>query len=304
MATQVREDAAILGFEAKWADVDGINTRYYEVGEQNEEVMVLVHGALFDGIVSANTWTLNLEGLGKKYHVYALDKLGSGLTDNPKSIEEYTQHHIVQHLHRFIDVMGIKQFHMAGQSNGGYTVARLVMEMPGMCKSLIISDSGTLGPAVGDMQERRRTMYEDMPVDSREALIQRWTRLDYTTDDLTDEYVDTALYLGGTPKALQTKKDVEAGGRDANQSRFPADKAETLRWIEEGRLDMPVLLTWGFNDPSAIVEVGHSLFAMLSKGTPHAEMHIFNQAGHFHFRERPDDYNGVVIDFITRTAGR
>ena len=67
---------------------------------------------------------------------------------------------------------------------------------------------------------------------------------------------------------------------------------------------MPVLLTWGFNDPSAIVEVGYALFAMLSKGTPHAEMHIFNQAGHFHFRERPDDYNGVVIDFITRTTGR
>ena len=303
MATQVREDASIMGFEAKWADVDGINTRYYEVGEQNEEVMVLVHGALFDGIVSANTWTRNLNGLSKKYHVFAMDKLGSGLTDNPKSIEEYTQHHIVQHLHRFIEVMGIKQFHMAGQSNGGYTVARLVLEHPEMCKSLIISDSGTLGPPVGDMQERRRVMYENMPTDSREALIERWSRLDYTTDDLTDEYLDTALYLGDTAKAQQTQADLAAGGAEANRSRFSTDKQQTLEWIEEGRLTMPVLVTWGFNDPSAIVEVGHALFQMISKSTDKAEMHIFNHAGHFHFRERPDDWNRVVMDFIERNAG-
>src|SRR4051794_33584404 len=95
---QARETGAVLGFEPKFVDVDGIRTRYYEVGEQNQEVILLIHGFFFDHKVSANTWMFNLAGLGQRYHVYAADKMGHGLSDNPKSLDEYTQHHLVQHM--------------------------------------------------------------------------------------------------------------------------------------------------------------------------------------------------------------
>src|SRR6266545_2703942 len=113
---QARQTGSILGYQAKFVDVDGIRTRYYEIGEGNPETIVLVHGALFDGQVSANTWSRNFAGLSKRYHVFAADKLGCGLTDNPKSIETYTQHDCVQHMWAFMQNMGITSCHIAGQS--------------------------------------------------------------------------------------------------------------------------------------------------------------------------------------------
>src|SRR4051812_18355294 len=79
-------EANIGGFEAKYIDAGGIRTRFYDVG--SGEPMVLVHGLGFGGTSSANTWSLNLGGLGARFHVYAPDKLASGLTDNPRSDDD------------------------------------------------------------------------------------------------------------------------------------------------------------------------------------------------------------------------
>jgi len=65
---------------------------------------------------------------------------------------------------------------------------------------------------------------------------------------------------------------------------------------------MPVLITWGANDPSAILPIGIKLFEMISAKTNKTEMHIFNNVAHFHYREIPQDWNQVVMNFIERNA--
>ena len=74
--------------ESKFVDVNGIRTRYFEAGQG--EAMVLVHGAQFGRAAGAShNWMPIFPSLAKHFHVYALDKLGMGLTDNPKSDEGY-----------------------------------------------------------------------------------------------------------------------------------------------------------------------------------------------------------------------
>lgn len=298
-ADLARQTGAIMGLEAKFVDVAGIRTRYYEVGEHNPETILLMHGALFDGIISANTWTRNLAGLGERYHVFAADKLGCGMTDNPKSIEEYTQHHVVQHMWAFMQKVGIAHCVIAGQSNGGYTAARLALEHPDVCSALILSDTATLGPPVGDIAARRAEMYRERPIDDpKESLRYRWEALGYTRGDVTDEYLDAALYMNAQPKARQTEEDWKNGGADENRRRFAPDKEETLRWMAEGRLTMPVLITWGADDPSAILPIGVELLNLIREKTERVELHVFNHLGHFHFREAPERWNEVVTTFI------
>jgi pimeloyl-ACP methyl ester carboxylesterase len=65
---------------------------------------------------------------------------------------------------------------------------------------------------------------------------------------------------------------------------------------------MPVLITWGANDPSAILPIGIKLFEMIRAKTKHVEMHIFNNVAHFHYREIPDQWNRVVMNFIEMNA--
>lgn len=289
-------------FQAKFVDVDGLRTRCYDEGEG--EAMVLVHGSLFSPWGSANTWTLNIGGLSKKFRVLAADKLGSGMTDNPKSLDDYTQHAVVQHMYRFMQAMGVKQFYVAGQSNGGYTAARLALEHPDMCKGLILVDSATLGPAVGEIAERRGKLFANGPTDLKEYIRFHWSKLSVNTANITDDYVEAAYYMATRPKALQTLKDMKSDGREAsgkseaNAKRFPQDKEQVHQWIREGRLTMPVLVTWGARDPSAILPVGIKLFEMICEKSKRAQMHIFNNVSHFHYREIPEEWNRVVMNFI------
>jgi 2-hydroxy-6-oxonona-2,4-dienedioate hydrolase len=273
----MRQSGSVI-YQAKFVDVDGIRTRYYDEGQG--EAVVLIHGSRFSPWGSANTWTLNIGGLSKRFRVLAADKLGSGMTDNPKTKEGYTQHAIVEHMHRFMEVMGVKEFHVVGQSNGGYTAARLALEHPDLCKSLIVVDSGTLGPPAGDMASRRRDLFANGPEDLKEYIRFHWGKLSVNTANITDDYVDAGYFMASTPKGRQTLKDLNSDGResgpdsDANNARFKRDKEETHQWIRAGRLTMPVLVTWGASDPSAILPVGISLFEIICDNAASADAYF------------------------------
>ena len=90
------------------------------------------------------------------------------------------------------------------------------------------------------------------------------------------------------------------------RARFYRDLAErrqlVLERIAAGELRTPTLLTWGFNDPSA--EASTSAIAAMNLIMPnvaHSELHIFNQAGHYSYRERPSAFARVVADFLQIT---
>ena len=69
----------------RFADVKGVNTRFIEAG--SSEPVVMFHGAEFgsSNMMNAEAWGLNIEGLAKSFHVIAMDKLGMGYPDNPKT---------------------------------------------------------------------------------------------------------------------------------------------------------------------------------------------------------------------------
>src|SRR5580692_12018272 len=59
-AATPNQDGSIAGLHAKFIDVQGVKSRYYEMGEG--EPLVLVHGEGWSGHSSANTWSKNLPG--------------------------------------------------------------------------------------------------------------------------------------------------------------------------------------------------------------------------------------------------
>ena len=71
-----------------------------------------------------------------------------------------------------------------------------------------------------------------------------------------------------------------------------------MAWIADGKLSVPTLLVWGKNDPSAVVSGGIAAFDIIAESTARSAMHIFSQAGHYSYREHPDDFVGVVKTFI------
>jgi pimeloyl-ACP methyl ester carboxylesterase len=117
------------------------------------------------------------------------------------------------------------------------------------------------------------------------------------------------MFMASQPKAQETLRLLNTDGREdesvnpeANARTFTRDKAETHKWIEEGRMTFPVLITWGADDPSAILPIGLKLFDMIRATNKNTEMHIFNNVAHFHYREIPEAWNQVVMNFIERNS--
>ncbi|MCZ6452418.1 MAG: alpha/beta hydrolase, partial [Deltaproteobacteria bacterium] len=132
----------------KFTDVDGIKTRYFDEGAGEE--MVLFHGGNFgqqDNVDCAENWDLNWDSFAESFHVYAIDKIGQGFTDNPKG-DDYTIQAVVRHAFGFINAMGLKKVHLVGHSRGGYLVTRLTLEHPELVSTVVIVDSSTTAPGV------------------------------------------------------------------------------------------------------------------------------------------------------------
>lgn len=296
------EAAGNCGYRTRFVEVAGVRTRYYEVGEG--EPMLLWHGLGWAGNFGADTWAPALAGLARTFHVFAPDKLGSGMTGNPARLTDYTIQAQVAHAHAFARAMGLARVHLVGQSRGAYLAARLALEHPDLARTLVIVNSQTIAPEEGEFsraafEARRQRLFAGRPADVRGAFRFTQAALSDSPDHITDEFVEIAASMESQPKAQETQRQCAAGGLARFEASLDAQKGETLRWLAEGRLQVPVLVCWGRNDPSAILPQGLALFDLLSQRNPRTRMWIVNRAGHFPYREHPEEWARTVTAFAT-----
>jgi pimeloyl-ACP methyl ester carboxylesterase len=63
-------------------------------------------------------------------------------------------------------------------------------------------------------------------------------------------------------------------------------------------------MLWDYNDKSAPVTSGYKLLDIIMPKTPWTEFHVFNQGGHYTFRENPESFNRVVRSWILDVESR
>jgi 2-hydroxy-6-oxonona-2,4-dienedioate hydrolase len=138
-------DGSIGGLKAKFVEVDGIRTRYYEYGRGTP--MVLIHGGFTANSSTANVFSRNIRGLAEHYHVFAMDRPACGLTGNPKNEKDYSAEGDVGFVYDFIRTMKLGQVHLVGHSAGGGIAMDLAIEHPEIAKTLTIIGAGPEDPA-------------------------------------------------------------------------------------------------------------------------------------------------------------
>lgn len=280
--------------EAKFIDVEGTNTRYFEAGEG--EPMLLVHGGQFGGGASAEDWFLSFDGLAESFHVYAIDKIGQGYSDIPHRDEDYVIGVAVQHSIDFLKTLQIDSAHIVGHSRGGYLAARVALEHPDMVKTIVIVDSATLMQPI--------TFYKDIADsaphfdDSKERSKYLTAANSYGTSHITDDWLEGKLKIDDLPK-YQEAAAKNAELEDQFNRDLVAMQKETHAWIRAGGLNCPTLVVWGLEDPSAIWDpIGLDCLNLVLPNVADSQMHIFNHSGHYPFREHPEEFVGVVRAFI------
>jgi pimeloyl-ACP methyl ester carboxylesterase len=283
----------------KWMDVDGIRTRYFEQGTGSP--VVLVHGGTVGSqhaVVDSSCWDMNLPSLSTGLNCIALDRIGQGFTDNPKTDADYTMRASVQHAAAFLRKLGKGPYHLVGHSRGGYLVCRLAFEYPELAKTCTIIGSGTLSPGVNRTAFALRN--PPLPYKSRESM--RWIlqRSCYAAGAVTEAWLDECVAVAESDREKSaTRKMVdERLGITRYGIELRKERGETYRWIIERGMPCPTLVVWGLNDTRAVFENAKVLFEMLMPKQPKTEVRAFNNAGHFVFREQAAAFNGMLLAYV------
>jgi 2-hydroxy-6-oxonona-2,4-dienedioate hydrolase len=290
-------------YEPKWVDIDGVRTRYFEAGEG--PCLVCIHGGQVgdhSGGESAQDWDLNVTELSKRFRVIAIDRLGQGYTDLPKRDEDYTMAGAVKHVAALLTKLERGPYHLVGHSRGGYVASRITLDYPWLVESCIVIDSASAAPGEG----RNDIVFACNPHPMRTLESSRYVyeNYSYSKAAVTNEWLAMKQKIAELPKNREATRKMLDDGLLA--ARFLPDivddRDEMFRQIESDGFRRPVLLIWGYNDPTAPLSMGLRYFHMIQKMQPRTQMHIFNQAGHFSFRERAAEFNRVVGEFVTGVA--
>lgn len=293
--------------DPKFVDIDGIKTRYFEKG--TGPTLVLVHGGHFGQYTSAKIWNQNFDIFADNFHVYAFDRLGMGFTDKPNSDSEYTLTAINKHSSGFLSKLGLEKITLLGHSRGALVSTKLAEDNPDIISTLVLVDSRSLAPEelkgdrpneISKIQEIRDRQRDTTKNATRDSAIMVIAALSFSQgqilndQELKDEYYNVAKL----PKTAQVAEKIKQIQKTVFDPDYNAEKKKTLQGIENRSLKAPTLITWGYNDPEAfLVPLGTELYGLISAAVPRSEMHVFNQAGHFPFREQPKDFCRVVKNF-------
>jgi pimeloyl-ACP methyl ester carboxylesterase len=289
---------------ARYVDVDGVSTRYFDVGEGHP--LVLVHGGDFRSLSSADDWSLNVAPLAADFRVIALDKLGQGFTDVPLSDADYTMSATARHLAGFVDALGLDDVTLVGHSRGALPVAWLALDQPDRVRGLVVYSSNTLAPQHPDTP---RDFYHEAYADRPEQPDVSYVRREPVRNSYDSAHVDDAFVARRLEIARLAKTGVAvAAMRRLYATRFLPDfeavRAEVLDRVDAGGIRCPVSVIWGRDDVSAPLVLGELLTSRLGATTPTADFHVFNRAGHYVYREQPEACDGTVREFVARCLQR
>ena len=132
-----------------------------------------------------------------------------------------------------------------------------------------------------------------------DELICRYRRLSHDPSHLDDEFIAALDLMNRQPKVQWTRFYRDGGAGEPFRSRFNEWRdAMHSRIRDDGELTAPVLLVWARNDPTHPLDRSMALYDLLAPHNASVQTVIMNEAGHYSFREKPDEFNFAVIRFI------
>ena len=268
---------------AKSVDVEGVQYFYREVGENNSDTILMIHGFLgssYDFIDVMNE-------LKDRFHVIAVDMIGFGLSEKPIDFD-YAKQKQAEGLVKFLDTLGIEEVTIMAHSMGGEVSIHLAHDYPEYVKAMILIGSG------GYVEENRnRLMPANLPMFVydyvvRNYYIQRtfflsaYAQGEIDSGRITYHDFDEMYYVNKTipGNILQAfTRDNDSGSTNA--------KLALIR--------QPTLLIWGEFDSFIPLATGRKLQEAMASV---AQLVVMPNAGHLPFDTYFKEFMIHVEEFI------
>jgi 4,5:9,10-diseco-3-hydroxy-5,9,17-trioxoandrosta-1(10),2-diene-4-oate hydrolase len=277
----------VLDFEATSRYMEGdYRLHYHEAG--TGPPFVLLHGS-GPGVSGWSNFRGNFPVFAERFRTVVMDMPGFGRSECPELERAYPSE-AADSVARLLDGLGIERAHLLGNSMGGYVALEFALAYPDRVDRMVLMGPGglavhILGP---DPSEGARRLTDFMLAPSRDAMVAWVDTMVSNKSVVDDELIDERLGNAMAPGALESAMAIFMS--------LAQHPAPVPLWARLGGVKAPVLVTWGRDDRMLPVE--GALFGY--RQLPNAELHIFSRCGHWAQVERKDDFERLVVEFLTR----
>lgn len=237
--------------------------RYIDEGEG--EILLLLHGLFgalsnWDGVV--NKFSSQYRVVIPLLPIYDMPIRQAGLEG------------LVGYLEEFVDVKGLQDVNIMGNSLGGHIALIYTLSHQEKIKRLILTgSSGLFENAMGGSFPKRGS-YDYIK-----------ERVEYTFYDpatATKEYVDEVFE---TTKSIPKCMRIVAIAKSAQRNNMAT---------EITKIQAPTLLIWGLNDTITPPMVAHEFNRLI----PNSTLRFIDRCSHAPMMEHPDKFNEILEDYL------
>jgi 4,5:9,10-diseco-3-hydroxy-5,9,17-trioxoandrosta-1(10),2-diene-4-oate hydrolase len=281
-----------LTFEstAKTVEVDSFDVTYHEAGEG--PTLVMLHG----GGAGATGWSNfkdNFATFASRFHTILFNQPGFGGTGYPEKFDRHYLSFAADLLAGFLDVVGVEQTHLLGNSLGAAVTARFALDHPTRLHRVVLMGTGSAlsvglfaaRPSEGIVRLNEFTSAAEPTPAMMEAFLRT---LVHHQELITPELVAERFEMAVTPEGSEGTRALLAGYHD------PRWAGEGELWRIADRITHETLITWGRED--RVQPLDGAFLAM--RLMPNARLHIIPNCGHWAQVDAKDEFERVAMSFL------
>ncbi|WOI55780.1 3-oxoadipate enol-lactonase [Palleronia sp. LCG004] len=257
------------------ATFDGLHLHYEESGDPDGAPIVFANSLGTD----MRLWDAILPLLPAGLRIIRYDKRGHGLSDCPPM--PYSMGMLITDAERLMDRLDVRDSLFVGLSIGGMIAQGLSVKRPDLIRAVVLSNTAAKIGTPEIWKDRIDTLKIDGIEALADAVMERWFSAEFRA---TDEIVKWRHLLCRTPRDGYGGCSAAISGTD-----FYASTA-TLR--------LPALGIAGSEDGSTPPDLMRETMDLI----PGSDFALIRGAGHLPCVEKPEEYAGILSDFIRRTG--
>jgi pimeloyl-ACP methyl ester carboxylesterase len=276
-----------LGTEVRYIDTPSFGrVRIAQAGGRNAEAIIFQHG--LNGHLE--TYAKNFAVLAEQFNVIAFDYVGHGLSD--KNVDDYNPAVFAEQLREVMDVLGIKQAHLSGESLGGWVSGLFAAKYPERVKRLMLNTAGGI-PVVSEKgkQDMANLMALDKasvdttPTYETVGNRMRWLMHPANHHLLNEELIALRLAIYLRPDTRAVAQRVNAVIKRHDDLMIPLEKIKA-----------DTLFLWSVDNPVHDVQAARSAM----KSVRGSKLYVMNaDCAHWPQYESPEEFNAVALRFFS-----
>jgi proline iminopeptidase len=278
--------------------VDGYNIVSYSYGK-GENVLFLLNGG--PGLPCDYLRDPHIHLVEEGYRIVAFDQLGCGNSDRPEDVSLWNINRYVEEVETVRKELGIVNFHLLGQSWGGWLSIEYALTYPDEIRSLILANTcGDLQHLTTELNRMREALgSETVAMMLHHEAMGTIDHPEYQAAITILNYRHVCRLKEWPSSLLASVDDWNMGPygtmQGPNEFLYIGNLKDWNRISDMDSLEMPTLIITGTHD-----EIGPACASRMNNVLPNSEVIVFHNSSHVPFYEEPDLYFKELQIFLSK----